>query len=599
MSGEKTTVIDDGFKGEILCKLNELRKEGILCDVTLRIEGQDFKAHRCVLSAASPYFRALFTCEFKLIENEKNLIDLQDMKSTAAKEVLDFIYTGQAMVDSANAQDLLRAADYLIIPSLKTQVAQFLENTIDAANCLVLEAFGAQFNCRSLEQAAITYKLQNFVAVVKSESFKALGFEKVKDLLCNDEIIVSKEEEVYEAVIAWVKHDLLAREHLLPELLKCVRLFSMSKYSLRDILETEELIIKNSTCANTLHKGMDFFLFPDHFECMLLKPRSCLTKYEHAVILTGGHGKHGLCSKQTHCFSLTTNKWMKLSTMPFSRTRHGAAVCSGQFYVLGGEPSSPICCFNFKQNKWSCVSKRKFAFRHHFSVTTYQEEVYVTGGENYWCSVVKFDPKHDEWTNLKDMSTCRAAHCAVALVNGLCVLSGADDDFVCQKSVEFYDPLTDQWNGMPDMLNARSLAAAATISGGKILVVGGYRDMEFKVVEASCEIFDPVVNQWSLLANPLVPRAACGIVSFDNHVYLFGGEDYNQDRESIYHDSMECYSIQNNTWQLLGVIPERISFLQAALVLLPKKLFEDDGIESCHDPDDIDFEVFDSDSNDV
>ena len=119
------TVIDDGFKGDILSNLNELRKEGILCDVTLRIEGQDFKAHRCVLSAASPYFRALFTCEFKLIENIRNLIDLQDMKSTAAEEVLDFIYTGQAMVDSANARDLLSAADYLIMPSLKTKVAQF------------------------------------------------------------------------------------------------------------------------------------------------------------------------------------------------------------------------------------------------------------------------------------------------------------------------------------------------------------------------------------------------------------------------------------------------------------------------------------------
>lgn len=592
------TAIDDGFKGEILSNLNELRKEGILCDVTLRIEGQDFKAHRCVLSAASPYFRALFTCEFKLIENIRNLIDLQDMKSTAAEEVLDFIYTGQAMVDSANARDLLSAADYLIIPSLKTKVAQFLENTIDAANCLDLEAFGAQFNCGSLEQAAIAKKLQNFVAVVKSEGFKALGFEKVKDLICNDEIIVSKEEQVYEAVIAWVKHDLLAREHLLPELLKCVRLFSMSKYSLWNILETEELVTKNSTCVNTLHKGMDFFLFPDHFECMLLKPRSCLNQYEHAVILTGGHCEDEPSSKQTYCFSLTTNKWIELSTMPFSRSRHGAAVCSGQLYVLGGQPRAPVWCFNFKQNKWSCVSSRTFVLRHHCSVTTYQEELYVIGGENFWCSVVKFDPKHDEWTYLKDMTISHAGHCAVATVNGLCVLAGYDDRFVCHKSVEFYDPLTDQWNGMPDMLNARHLAAAATISGGKILVVGGYRDMQFKAIEAGCEIFDPMVNQWSLVANPVVPRAACGIVNFDNYVYLFGGEDSNQDGDLIYHDGIECYSIQNNTWQLLGVMPVRLSCLQAALVLLPKKLFEDDDIESCHDPDDISIEVFDMDDSD-
>lgn len=81
-------------------------------------------------------------------------------------------------------------------------------------------------------------------------------------------------------------------------------------------------------------------------------------------------------------------------------------------------------------------------------------------------------------------------------------------------------------------------------------------------------------------------------------MYLFGGEDSNQDGDLIYHDGIECYSIQNNTWQLLGVMPVRLSCLQAALVLLPKKLFEDDDIESCHDPDDISIEVFDMDDSD-
>lgn len=595
MSKEEMAIIDEEFKGEILSKLNELRKEGILCDETLRIEGQDFKVHRCVLSAASPYFRALFTCEFKLIENGNNRIDLQDIRSAEAKKVLDFIYTGQTMVNSTNAQELLRAADYLIIPSLKTKVAQFLENNITATNCLLLEAFGAQFNCESLEQAATVNKLQNFGAVVKSEDFKALEFEKVKDLICHDEIIVSKEEEVYEAAIAWVKHDLLAREHLLPELLVCVRLFSMSKYRVWKILETEELIKKNSTCANVLHKGMDFFLFPDHFEGMLLKPRTCLTKYEHAVVLTGGHGDDRQPSKQTYCFSLLSNKWVELSVMPCSRTRHSAAVCGGQLYVLGGLPSQPVCCLNPKQNKWSVSSIQ--SVRYHCTVTSYQEELYVIGGEQFWCSVVKFDPKHGDWTYLTDMSTRRAAHCAVPMSNGICVIAG-NDDSVCHKSVEFYDPLTDHWNGMPDMLKARRFTAAAAISGEKILVTGGYGDMAFQVIEASCEIFDPTVNQWSLVADPVVPRAACGIISFNNHVYLFGGEDANKDRDSRYQDGMECYDIQNNTWQLLGAMPERLSCLQASLVLLPKKLLEYGGIESCHGPDDAPDEYLDNDDDD-
>lgn len=69
----------------------------------------------------------------------------------------------------------------------------------------------------------------------------------MKELISSDKIAASK-EDVYESVIQWVKHDVSSRECLLPELLKSVRAFSMSKYSLREILDKEELVTKNPTC---------------------------------------------------------------------------------------------------------------------------------------------------------------------------------------------------------------------------------------------------------------------------------------------------------------------------------------------------------------
>ena len=41
--------------------LDELRKGGSLCDVTIRVGSQDFSVHRVVLAATSPYFLAMFT----------------------------------------------------------------------------------------------------------------------------------------------------------------------------------------------------------------------------------------------------------------------------------------------------------------------------------------------------------------------------------------------------------------------------------------------------------------------------------------------------------------------------------------------------------
>ena len=379
--GEKEKLISDReFKEELLVNFNELREENVLCDATLRIEGQDFAAHRCVLSAASPYFRSLFTSGFK--ENESNVIELQERKSAAAaNEVLRFIYTGEILINASNAQDLYKVADYLIIPSLKTNVSEYLKESIDATNCLALELFASQFGCESLEQAAVAFKLGNFVSLVKTDDFKALDFQKVKQLISHDEIIVSREEEVYEAVVSWVKHDILSRKSLL----KCLRLFSMSKHSLYGI-QMEDLVTKNTTCSRIIHEGWAFVLFPDTFLDRSLKSRACLNNSESVVILTGGHNDTvGPGVNSTNGLLLSKKRWLSLPAIPFPHTRHGTAVCCGQLYVVGGKTSAPMCTFNPKQNKW-IAHEKELTTRLHCSVTALNELLYVMGGHRHWDS---------------------------------------------------------------------------------------------------------------------------------------------------------------------------------------------------------------------
>ena len=45
--------------------INNLRKNKVLCDVILKVEDQEFFAHRIILSACSDYFCAMFTNEVK------------------------------------------------------------------------------------------------------------------------------------------------------------------------------------------------------------------------------------------------------------------------------------------------------------------------------------------------------------------------------------------------------------------------------------------------------------------------------------------------------------------------------------------------------
>ena len=54
-------IFTDSHAKSILTTMNNLRKVNTLCDVTLRVEEQDFPAHRIVLAACSDYFCAMFT----------------------------------------------------------------------------------------------------------------------------------------------------------------------------------------------------------------------------------------------------------------------------------------------------------------------------------------------------------------------------------------------------------------------------------------------------------------------------------------------------------------------------------------------------------
>ena len=56
-------IMTNSHAKSILNAMNSLRKSNTLCDVTLRVDDDDFPAHRIVLAACSDYFCAMFTNE--------------------------------------------------------------------------------------------------------------------------------------------------------------------------------------------------------------------------------------------------------------------------------------------------------------------------------------------------------------------------------------------------------------------------------------------------------------------------------------------------------------------------------------------------------
>ncbi|KAG8456666.1 hypothetical protein GDO86_002448 [Hymenochirus boettgeri] len=93
----------------MLDKLNEQREHDQFTDITLIVDGHQFKAHKAVLAACSQFFYKFFQ-DF----TQEPLVEIEGVSNTAFRHLIDFTYTAKLMIqDEEEASDLWKAAEYL------------------------------------------------------------------------------------------------------------------------------------------------------------------------------------------------------------------------------------------------------------------------------------------------------------------------------------------------------------------------------------------------------------------------------------------------------------------------------------------------------
>jgi speckle-type POZ protein len=163
-------------------------------DVKFVVGGETFSAHRWVLAARSPVFRAQFSGPMKE-STDTSAIQIDDMEAQAFRALLTFMYT-DALPDSmdeqeeyAMAQHLLVAADRYDLDRLKLISEDMLTSRINASSVATIWALAEQHQCHDLKAACLAFLLRsstNLNEVLESEDFKNLIESYphvVKDLL--------------------------------------------------------------------------------------------------------------------------------------------------------------------------------------------------------------------------------------------------------------------------------------------------------------------------------------------------------------------------------------------------------------------------------
>lgn len=122
---------ENSYCYQLLQELDKQRKSGILCDVSIVVSGQVFRAHKNILVAGSRYFKTLY-CLTKVEAQEQATVTHLDVAAVQGFSViLDFLYSGNLLLTSHNAIEVMSVASYLQMTEVVHSCRAFIKDALN------------------------------------------------------------------------------------------------------------------------------------------------------------------------------------------------------------------------------------------------------------------------------------------------------------------------------------------------------------------------------------------------------------------------------------------------------------------------------------
>ena len=470
--GSLTYVEENHFQNS--CdQIGELWRLRSLCDVHLIVEDGDGKptvsiaAHRVVLAANVPYFKAMFTSGLQ--ESNQTEVTLKNVDEAGLKSIVSFIYSGKLEITEGNVQGLLSTASMLDLPAIVGACARFMTRHLSPTNCLGIKAFAYTFNVAGLPEAANNYAMQNFADVLKEEEFLHLSADEVEAFVSSNKINVTSEEDVYVAVTRWLEHDIeIRKEH-------AGRLYNHVRFPILDVSFLKGVVMQNP-------------IIESHSEVKVMVKEAFEYHENPASVILFSNPK---------------------KTQPRSSVMGVICVVGGAGDA--GESLMDVTFFNPHENQWNPGCKM-LQHRSRLAIAMFKGELYAIGGADLTeslSSVEKYSPVTNSWSMIGALNTARRSCAAIVTRFGIYVLGGFSGS-VFLHSVELYDPDLDEWTYQPPMQEARS-DLCAVFFDQRIYAIGGTNS---KTQLRSVERFDLINRKWETVADMYAPRANAGKINF-------------------------------------------------------------------------------------
>ncbi|KAH1017837.1 hypothetical protein HUJ05_008431 [Dendroctonus ponderosae] len=534
---------------DVMKAMDMMRSHQMLTDVTLEVGAEHYNAHRVVLAAASPYFKAMFTGGLK--ECEMSRVKLQGISPTAMHKLISFMYTGRIRVTENTVCQLLAAATMLQVPNVIQACCDFLERQLDPSNAIGIAHFAEQHGCLELSKKANQYIERRFIQICREEEFLQLSANQLIQLIRKDELNVQDEKEVYNAVLKWIKYDEDTRNRKMEDILSAVRCQFLPPKFLNDQIQKCDVIKKTPACKEYLTK-----IFKDLTLHVRTAVKERTPNIPRVIYVAGGYFKQSLDILEG--FNIDDKTWIKLDRLIVPRSGLGCAFLKGHFYAVGGRNNTPgnsydsdwVDRYNPILDEWMPCHPMSCP-RNRVGVAVMDGLLYAVGGgectkyhNSVECSGLKFasvpysyDPEMDKWTVVKPMHYARLA-VGVAVVNRLLYAIGGFDGTIRHCSVECYHPENDEWTMIPPMYTERSGAGVCAMDK-YIYVIGGYNGLQLNTVER----YDTEKQVWDFVSSMKIQRSALSVTVLDGRIYAMGGYDGQEFLQDV-----EIYDPTTDTW---------------------------------------------------
>lgn len=537
------TLLQDG-----LCDLLENEK---FVDCVLKIKDKEFPCHRLVLAASSPFFKAMFLSELE--ESKKREIVLKDVEPSVMGMILRYLYTSDINLTEQNVQDIFMVANMYQIPSIFSVCVSYLQEKMVLGNCLAIFRLGLLLDCPRLALAAREFICERYPVVVRDQDFLQLGASELGILITSDALNVECEEQVFESLMDWVKHDETKRLKHVPELLQCIRFRLIPLDYFKEKVEHHQYIHFNQEIKKELE------LVKDAHKGRLPKPRKMQgdeakgaegfeeDEEEDEGYLPGilnNNPRFGMfemdlilmiCDTGTVAYDPIGNECFVVSESTDIPKNHCSLVTDqNQVFVVGGmlyneenkeEPfSSYFLQFDPVSSEWLGMPSQPNP-RCLFGLTEAENSIFVVGGkelkdgEHALDSVMIYDRQSFKWGESDPLPYAVYGHGTVSHKGLMYVIGGKSESKKCLRRVCVYDPTRFEWKDLAPLKTARSLFGV-TVHKDQIFVVTGVTDSG---LSSSVEVYDIATNKWSEFTEFPQERSSLSLISTGGFLYALGG----------------------------------------------------------------------------